>query len=1393
MASKFCDYFEIEKSYYPEINPQSIKDMGDQWKKTFPHKTFVDLLKATERMLSRANSAERKGIWIEGAYGTGKSRIAWTLSKLLNCSDSDLMEYFDSFTALKKEVDLRDKLLAHKKGRILTVERYATGDIDTTRKLIMAVFESVSKALADQGYDIKGQKTLRGRIAEWLKDEDNGNFFFKKIASAPEFSSLGSFSGKNSLDIIAKLEDPTANVTTLIDDIVSVGQKFGIFVFQINMDDLIDWLSEVIDANNLDAIVFIWDEFSSFFQTHKNSLDEFQKLAELSNYKPFYLMIVTHMSGSLVSEGDQSFKKVRDRFISKEITMPDTVAFELIRDALKVKEFKKSEFLEYTSYYKDSLHSARDAVAEVVDMEGDVLDGILPIHPMTALMLKYIATAFASNQRSMFNFIKNSSPDLKAFQWFIENYGPEDDTILSIDYLWNFFYEKGTDEHSFQVGKNNLDLVISSILDTYTMNEKRLNEDEKRVLKVILMMQAISQKMGDAIELLRPNERNLKYAFACTNLSLDCCGIARNKLVNQLNILYIKPGKAGDTVDTFAASAVSGNQSEINNIKNKLKDKNSIDIISNIEFDDVIHLTSAQKMRFSFQIATYSNFVTISNKLSHSQLSKMPLVLCIAKDDEEQIKIQELLKVQLAKPECNKIVYINAASSHMGMDNFNAWIECSANEEYWRHKDNNLADEMHHKAEQIVKQWKSAISSGTFYVNYFISDDKSRHEENCASMSKLQGILNDIVNIQFPYCFDTCNVSDSFFSTSHLAVGGKYGILRQSGAIYQKTSLDHLLPSLWDSSTQYWKEQPQLKISKLKCKLDKYIEKKLEAEVRVSISDIFSKLQGYGFIPCNMYAYLMGFLLRDYAMGDYRYGIGINGDAGGKLDAEHLSNFIGEVVKAFSVGNEKKLKEKYIQVLTKNQTVFMEFAQKAFDCDENSVEQTVFRIRNRVATSKCPVWCYRYWGKVDILPVLEKLLALLNCVDDRSISSVADELGCILSEEPEAYDYLVDLFCKDNGKEAWTRFLNHYKNGKIYEFANRIGNDDILSDIYDSINGAASWLWNEESGSEVINDIILNYQIIDCSNSIGVVSHSIRECMRNWTDILTSVKIPYSILKDNNYLDGDEFYDYLKNYNSSGNISSQKKALFYADLTKIDTQIRYLKEHSVDVFYGIYEKQLVDFNKSEINSIYSIMTPCFFKDKPSFLSLLYQVIDDKKKGQKSFMLTNLWKSKTGSKDAYDWSYKNKTPILCLVNDLEYSRAKLLFETLSNPNAKDIDVANSLSFLEEKPSFINSLKESNLIDAAFRKYILGDYSDLFDDIDEIREYINSATSYQYYDWFLNNDIQRIIADKATKDYYVNGTFEKVKTTIDAMSEDEVRQLLIKLAEADPKIGVSVMAD
>ena len=73
----------------------------------------------------------------------------------------------------------------------------------------------------------------------------------------------------------------------------------------------------------------------------------------------------------------------------------------------------------------------------------------------------------------MFDFIKNDRGDeIKGFQWFIDNYGPEDEeeSLLTVDLLWDFFYEKGKDHLAPQI-RTILD--VYSRIDSYNLNKKQ--------------------------------------------------------------------------------------------------------------------------------------------------------------------------------------------------------------------------------------------------------------------------------------------------------------------------------------------------------------------------------------------------------------------------------------------------------------------------------------------------------------------------------------------------------------------------------------------------------------------------------------------------------------------------------------------------------------------------------------------------------------------------------------------------------------------------------------------------------------------------------------------------------------------------------------------------------
>lgn len=155
----------------------------------------------------------------------------------------------------------------------------------------------------------------------------------------------------------------------------------------------------------------------------------------------------------------------------------------------------------------------------------------------------------------MFDFIKSANTDdVKAFQWFIENTGPLDNhPLLTVDMLWNFFYEKGRD---------NLTSDIRLILDTFPQ-QRNLRDDEKAVLKTILMMQAIDLRLGGTIDLFKATEQNLSYAFEgiASGLDTSCKNLAKG--LKEKGILIYNPISGGRYV--YAAAVLAGDQAKIDN------------------------------------------------------------------------------------------------------------------------------------------------------------------------------------------------------------------------------------------------------------------------------------------------------------------------------------------------------------------------------------------------------------------------------------------------------------------------------------------------------------------------------------------------------------------------------------------------------------------------------------------------------------------------------------------------------------------------------------------------------------------------------------------------------------------------------------------------------------
>jgi len=588
----YREYFDIDPEYFPQVDKKIIEEQPELWKKFYPHPSFVQLLKSMVDVLARK---QKLSVWVDGAYGTGKSHAVLTLKKLIEASDEETNAYFERYNL---DNFLCQKLIAQKnEGKILVCHRYGSSDIQSDTDLVVAIQEGVEKALADAGIENVASTSLKNSLIRYFEDEENKQSF--DIYAKGKYQTV--LNGDTADSILEKLRNfKEEALNTLVEKVFKVPVVKG--SFSMTTGELCDWIREIIEKNNLKELVFIWDEFSEYFENNMHHLTGFQQVAELAATAPFCLLIVTHKAEGYFSDGDPDKRKILDRFVSPiHISLPENIAFELMHEALKVTDdvVKAAKWEKHRKSLEDRTMQSRSAVSKKIGLTDKDLSNVLPIHPYAALILQHISIYYTSTARSMFNFIKNDEgEDVKAFQWFIDRYDfSSQNPFVTIDMLWNFFYETGSQK---------LADGIREVLSCYTQKmDKELMEDEKRVLKVILLLQAISERMSGNRDIFLPNNKNLTLAFEGTDLEFTAQNIAK-KLLND-HVVTRTPltgdvfsyccKNMGPSVDPgpFIAQA-------------KGKSTKDMSFMPGSNLRTTIEFTGALKLRYSLAYATLSDF-----------------------------------------------------------------------------------------------------------------------------------------------------------------------------------------------------------------------------------------------------------------------------------------------------------------------------------------------------------------------------------------------------------------------------------------------------------------------------------------------------------------------------------------------------------------------------------------------------------------------------------------------------------------------------------------------------------------------------------------------------------------------------------------------------------------
>ncbi len=1388
----YRDYFDIDPDYFPQVDKKIIETVPDLWKKFYPHPSFVTLLKATVDVLKRK---QKLSIWVDGAYGTGKSHAVLTLKKIIEANEEDTKAYFEKYNL---DSFLCKDLMAQKNsGKILVCHRYGSSDINSDVDLIVAIQEGIEKALSENGIENKANTSIKKALIRYLENDENKQSF--NIFAAGSYKEV--LGGDLADDILEKLktyEDDA--LRSLISKLFKVTMVKG--SFSLNTSELCDWIREIIEKNNLYNLIFIWDEFSEYFENNLHHLTGFQQIAELSATAPFCLMIVTHKAEGYFSDGDPDKKKILDRFVSPvHISLPENIAFALMHEAMKVTD--DEELAAKWEKHKGSLDKrtmqSRTAVKNKIGLTDADLSNVLPIHPYAALLLQHISIYYTSTARSMFNFIKNDDgDDVKAFQWFIDNYDfSSRNPFITVDMLWSFFYESGQDK---------LASGIKEVLNCYTPKlNKELMEDEKRVLKTILLLQAVSERMTGNRDIFLPNDQNITLAFEGTDLEFPAKNLAKKLLGDHVVTRTPLTGEVfsycckntGTTIDytPFIVPA-------------KNKTTKDMSFMSGSDLRSTIEFSGALKARYILSYATISDIDSEFKKANNPEdvSNRLYAIATLARDEGERATIQKKIKGFFESNQDSSVVVVDASNTMLGEGDYNEFVENYAMALAIGNSDITQRKTYEGYATEVLKDWAKRIKNG----DYYIYSSYSKEGERVANSSELISKLLEIDKFHYPKSLEIAfpSVLNTMYEANSLASGAACGITEETKGTFRSgneaTKLENALKDAWKIE-EYWKKSHSY-IADLKNAVDGIIDEVYKDHDRVSIAYIYNflKTEPYGFMPCNITAFILGFVLKEYANGSYSYSDNMTTDT---LDTDKLATMISEIIKQENTP-DKRYKDKYIVTLTEEERAFNKATSEAFNIDSKycvSITDTRSRIREQMKTFSFPIWLIEYdmddvdfkTSKETVCSLIDNYCAIANNQNDgkgKTDSDIALEIGECCLANPDVVEDLKQILKKDRCKQGMLKYLETYEGGKLVSIAKAVGDGgQYINHLeYKFSSDAANWVWNRDTVHSKIDELIVEYEIIDTSNKVLAKNTSYIETIRAWCDKIGQIRLAYSVVK--NYLeDGKEFYEMLRDLKKANSLlDSQKKKFLELLIAHVDN-FRIFMSSQAEIFEKACSHYLdgltLDDVKNMIEDDQYGFKGSYISEPDKYYEKVQKAVSAYKGSLENVKLRNLWKEITGTERPYDWSMKYSMPIMAMVPDQETNMARKAFSTINSGKNDSEAVASAMDYIS-KISYADKLNSKEERDKAFAETILKDYAVLFDNIDDVKEYLRAHVSDQPQYWLESKDVQNKIRILATANYMKSG-YGRAKKIIDDMPADKVKEYLKQMIEDNIVVGVEII--
>ena len=973
---KYSEIIGVERHFKSAFDITS--DTSDAWKTFISNERFENNLNQIIKSFTSPIFNNRKSIWIQGTYGTGKSHSLSVIKHLL-CDDYNKIE---DYLPRINQIQLRTSISNFRRNkRVFPVVLKGIYTITDVADLTYTIQQQVAAALGD--IEISTRTDFES-VLQILEKGTLDSFFENLIENNVELRSYAS----NKTQLVTALRNNETKVIRIIADEL---KKAGLGGFRTH--NIIEWLTEINkelkERGIADYLLIIWDEFTSLLDipARRSILNAMQDIAELSYSEVnnntdtlgIYLLLVTHKK----LEATETYKELKEdernmakaRFVELDYGMQPTTTFHILSGALDRKKPDKLNELIQSNFI--GVPSVRTLVDKVVDSDSTnateikkKIISLYPFHPYTSYLATFVSRVVGEAERSIFGFLNDED---YGFKKYIET-DIADSKFLTAEYVWDFFYrtfETSAAGH-FDAITNKFKLSREIVANKGT--------DYLAVFKVILLLNIlyrVTTTDADTSErsMVNPSTDNIKSAFSGVIedgevskmldylddaqilhrnpegvFEVSSSSLPQKKLLEEKKRIYPTKEDISKVVEEYSVTSLGKIQTNMSrNVPREL----DAQVFWGGEKEHLLKGKISAKFKNTYTI----NVAVVLYRGSTKELDDL-----LGRTEVDQNSSRDMF-VKLSKEGDFKNIVFVLVNTELGNRRFEAYMDSLAQEAVARSLQmDEERIEGQKNAEKWITQWTEEIMASG------MADMVFRGDVIHVPVNQCNKHLNDnYIKIIFKYGLDALQVPNTAWKhqISKKAVELVLYSTSKSELEQNATSNDgavkYLLADganmLFDNKLERISDDDNVPVVKVCKEVDRILEEK-KNETSINLAEEFKFLASpeYGYYQNRLFMGALAFALRPYV--DCLYTSG-NGQRIDKIIMKDI------VVAIFAYWESGRFNDKcVVRMSTDEERALTEKLNEIFGIDDQEgLLGTKWAIRTKFKEqNKAPLWALKYVG-----------------------------------------------------------------------------------------------------------------------------------------------------------------------------------------------------------------------------------------------------------------------------------------------------------------------------------------------------------------------------------------------------------------------------------------------